>query len=225
MEIWSVMLFLSRKKFGPDVAFQLLFHTQFQPLPSLYQKSRSSKVFFVQTHIISNFTKSVSLLVYNLRFKTCNFFFLFLYRLCLLENEWITKLNLTSMTLFYEWNAWKSIYRWSKGRLCWLPLVQHSTSSDRCPSFSCKPGQKFTQNTVSRLQDLFCFHSNKSYTGNSMNVHVSMTKYHVEYDITIQRPALQHGVCKRVLVRAYGLPYKMATFIATRGLFDTVNTV
>ena len=61
----------------------------------------------------------------------------------------------------------------------------------------------------------------------------------IEYDITIQKPALQHGVCEVCAIEiksgtlhaslmytmrcAYGLPYKMATFIETKGLFNMVN--
>ena len=67
----------------------------------------------------------------------------------------------------------------------------------------------------------------------------------MEYEVTIQKPALQHGVCERVhegvctwatkikldtlraslmyaFRRTYDLPYKMATFIATEGVFNTV---
>ena len=66
----------------------------------------------------------------------------------------------------------------------------------------------------------------------------------IEYDVTVQIFALQDGICERVRVRAcgveikpgvlrvslmyafgraYGLTYKMATFIAAKGLFNKVN--
>ena len=74
---------------------------------------------------------------------------------------------------------------------------------------------------------------------------VTRRKDRIEYDVTVQKSALQDGVCARVSVcmcayaveikpgmlraslmyafgRAYGLPYKMATFIAKKGFFDTV---
>ena len=79
-------------------------------------------------------------------------------------------------------------------------------------------------------------------------VYTQYGKDRIEYDVTengVQISALQPGVCARVqgcvracaveikpgmlraaLVyvfrRAYGLPYKMATFIAKKGLFNTV---
>ena len=62
---------------------------------------------------------------------------------------------------------------------------------------------------------------------------------HIEYDVIVQISALQDGVCERLRVRAcaveikpgvlrvslmyaYGLTYKMAPFIASKGLFNTV---
>ena len=72
--------------------------------------------------------------------------------------------------------------------------------------------------------------------------------YRIEYDITVQLFAVQDGVCEHVPVcvracaveiklgvlrvslmytfrRSYCLPYKMATFIAAKGLFNPVYSL